>query len=179
MRRIGTLGASVAAVLALAALTAGGAQAAKLVLSSAGKPLANGETVFDELRIADCLQFSQGTLNTNARATVAATFKAVVARHCETEFPGNGGIKRVTMTAGGNATFTGNFELTVPGPCTYRFSVLHSHFAIPGFLVTEGEEVGLLNPNASGAGCEPTRTELFEADVDIAAFGAVLETSLF
>ena len=117
MRRIGTLGASVAAVLALAALTAGGAQAAKLVLSSAGKPLATGATVFDELRIADCLQFSQGTLGTNARSTVAATFKAVVAHHCETEFPGNGGIKRVTMTAGGNATFTGNFELTVPGPC--------------------------------------------------------------
>ena len=81
------------------------------------------------------------------------------------------------LTAGGDATFKGNFELTVPGPCTYRFSALHSHFAIPGFLVTEGEEVGVLNPKASSAGCEPARTELFEADVDIAAFGAVLETS--
>ncbi len=178
MRRIGTLAASTAATLALTGLIAGGAQAAsRLVLSSGAKPLADGATVFDELRIADCLQFSEGTLKANAKAKVKAMFTTVVERNCQPEFPGNGGIKKVTLTAGGEATFKGNFELTVPGSCTYKFSAFHSHFAIPGFAVTEGEEVGVLNPKASSMGCEPTRTELFEADVDIASFGAVLETS--
>jgi hypothetical protein len=177
MRPIRALGASLATTLALAALVPAGAMATnKLVLDSGGQPLADGATVFDELRIADCLQFSEGTLKANARAKVTAKFTTVVERRCEVDFPGNGGIKKATLSATGEATFKGNFELTVPGPCTYRFRMFHSHFAIPGFVVTEGEEVGTLNPKASGPGCEPTRTELFEADVDIAAFGAPLET---
>jgi hypothetical protein len=181
MRRIRIIGTGFAAAVALAALTASGAQAAnKLVLSSGGKPLKNGATAFSELSIATCLQFSKGVVTTNNEAQDKLSFTKIVDSECEPEFGASGGIETVELTAGGVAKYKANFELTVPGPsgsCVYSFTKFKGHFLIPGAVVVEEEQVGKLKKQESNPSCEKTRKELFEADVDIAAFGAPLETS--
>jgi hypothetical protein len=178
MRRTRILGISLAAVLALTALTAGGAQAAnKLVLSSGGTPLKKGATAFSELSIGTCLQFSKGTVTTNEAAKDKLSFTKIVDSGCEPEFGSKGGIEKAELTAGGVAKYTADFELTVPGPCVYTYKKFQGNFSIPGAVVVETEQVGKLKKAGSSPECEKTRKELFEADVDIAAFGAPLETS--
>jgi hypothetical protein len=179
MRRSGIFVTGFAALLAALALTASGAEAAKkLVLSSSGKPLNAGATAFSELRIATCLQFSKGTLAANNEAKDKLTFTKIVHSECEPEFAASGGIETAQLTGAGVATYTANFDLTVPGPCIYSFKKFKGHFPVPGFVVLEDEEVGKLVKAGSSRSCEKTRKELFEADVDIASFGAPLETAL-
>ena len=148
MRRIRIIGTGFAAAVALAALTASGAQAAnKLVLSSGGKPLKNGATAFSELSIATCLEFSKGVVTTNNEAQDKLSFTKIVDSECEPEFGASGGIETVELTAGGVAKYKANFELTVPGPsgsCVYSFTKFKGHFLIPGAVVVEEEQVGKL-----------------------------------
>ncbi len=177
-RRIRILGAGFATAVALAALAASGAQAAnKLVLSSGGKPLKNGATAFSELAIATCLQFSKGKLAANNEAKDVLSFTKIVNSECEEDFGISGGIETVELTAGGVAKYTANVELTVEGPCIYTYTKFKGHFQIPGAAVVTAEQVGKLKKQGSDPSCEKSRKEMFEADVDSAAFGAPLETS--
>jgi hypothetical protein len=176
MTRIRTLGTGLATLVALATFAVSGAQAAnKLVLSNGGVPLAKGATVFSELAIATCLQFSEGKVMANEQATDKLTFKKIVDSSCEEDFGASGGIEKASLSASGAVTYTANLKLTVEGPCIYSYSHFKGHIEIPGFAVVVSEEVGKLVKKGSEPECSGTRKELFEADVDIAAFGAPLE----
>jgi hypothetical protein len=178
MRRIRIASLAVVLCVACVAITAGVAQAAsKLVLSSSGTPLKNGGKAFSELKIATCLQFTEGHLTENAKATDKLTFSKIASSKCETGWKSTGTIEKISLSAKGVAKYVGNYELSVPGGCVYAFKHFTGHFEIPGFTVVTGEEFGKLNKKASAKGCEKTLKELFEADIDIASFGAPLETS--
>jgi hypothetical protein len=161
------------------AISAGVAQAAnKLVLSSGGTPLKSGGKAFSELKIATCLQFTEGHLAENSKGTDKLTFTKIASSKCEPGWSSTGHIETVSLSAKGAAKYVADFELTVPGGCVYSFKHFKGQFEVPGFTVVTGEEVGKLNKKASAPGCEKTLKELFEADIDIASFGAPLETSL-
>ncbi len=166
-----------AAIAAVTAVGASGAQAAKqLVLSSGGVALPKGSTAFSELNVASCLQFAQGKITVNQQPKDTLSFKPSPGAHCESDIVPSGGIQKAELTSGGVAKYTGNYQLTTPGPCVYKYPHFKGHFPIPGFAVVVGEQVGALIARESAHECPKTRSELFEADVDIAAFGAPLET---
>jgi hypothetical protein len=178
MRLVHRFGAIVVLCAACLAITAGVAQAAnKLVLSSSGTALKNGGKAFSELKIATCLQFTEGHLAENAKPTDKLTFTKIASSSCEPGWASTGHIEKISLNSKGAATYSADYELTVPGGCVYSFKHFKGHFEIPGFTVVTGEEVGKLNKKASTPGCEKTLQELFEADIDIASFGAPLEKS--
>ena len=110
-----------AAIAAVTAVGASGAQATKqLVLSRRGWRCRRGpqRSASD---VASCLQFAQGKITVNQQPTDTLSFKPSPGAHCESDIIPSGGIQKAELTSRGVAKYTGNYQLTTPGPCVYKY----------------------------------------------------------
>jgi hypothetical protein len=143
MKRFSVLGIALVAVLALSALTAGGAWASTdLTLLYQEAPAPVGETASAGILIMGCTLITEGTLTANKKPTDKAAFSTPFFGECEEEEEGysiTGEVKSAGLKASGTMSFKAAITLTVPGPCHYKITKYSVPFSPSGTQNTVGE----------------------------------------
>jgi hypothetical protein len=179
MSRFNALGVSVLVALAVVAITAGSASAAKILeLNASGVPVAKGTTVFAGLATDGCVTFTEGKLTANGASKDVATFKNNAFTECEEGTSLSGGATEVQIKSSGKASFKAKITISQPGPCVYALTKFATTFPVPGETLGDGEATAKLDKPASNASCAKSLKAPFETDVANGVFGSPFETEL-
>jgi hypothetical protein len=173
---------TVLALGALAASVASAAEVLELTEAPAGTVLPRGAFVANEYVLAiagSCRQESAGRVVRNGRAeTDQLSFEPPVFSECE-EGSISGETSKVVLGSTGIATLkmAPTLEVTVAGPCAYRFGHLTGSYTLPGIAFMTGDALGKLVKSASSGSCQrsvETEFSAVEFGSDFEALGTEL-----
>lgn len=166
MRNTNKIAAVLFALVAMAAVTAAGASAAKpsLVLEKEGKAWPAGHQAVATTSIGGCTEGSGGLLAAFGKPALKWQFdegpgSALTCEGEDTSQSKNLLTRKVLLTSAGTATVTTRIIIETPAGCHYEFKKYTATFTIPApELVASGEATGKLSNKASAPGCASTLT---------------------
>lgn len=173
MRRFQLFSIGVLAVVGVMLMAVSGASAAKLLtVTEAGEPVTVGHTADVGLSLESCFSFNNGSLTANHASKVTAAATANAAQECGEEgFSETGVITSAQLTGSGKAGLKGKLEISMPGPCVYKYTSFKGVFEVPGEVFIIGTVTGKLNKKPSSESCEKTKSTTFIADLTGEPFG--------
>jgi hypothetical protein len=167
------LGVSMLGTLLLAAATASGASAAKVLeITEGGNPVAKGTPAFAGIAIVGCVSYTEGKVIVNGKGKDKVGFKGSPAAECNGEDTLSGGITEASISTSGTAAYKAKLTVSEEGPCVYEVTKFTVDYTVPGKALTHGEANAKLNKKASSLTCAKTQELPLETDIANGVFGA-------